>query len=120
MSLTYQPLTPDFAVAPQLQSADMQSLAEQGFKSVIINRPDGEGGPDQPRSDDVLQAAREAGLQARYQPVVSGAMTAADVAEFAALLHELPSPVLAFCRTGTRCANLFMAAQELGLDQGQG
>lgn len=120
MNVTYQTLTPDFSVAPQLQPADMQALADAGFKSVIINRPDGEGGPEQPRSDDVLQAARDAGLQARYQPVVSGAMTAADVAEFAGLLRDLPAPVLAFCRSGTRCTNLFLAAQEYGTDQSQG
>ena len=120
MSLNYQTLTPAFAVAPQLQSDDMQSLADAGFKSVIINRPDGEGGPDQPRSEDVLRAARDAGLQARYQPVVSGAMTAADVAEFSALLRELPAPVLAYCRTGTRCTHLFLAAQEHASDQTQG
>ena len=120
MSFSYQSLTPDFAVAPQLQADDMQSLADAGFKSVIINRPDGEGGPDQPRSADVLRAAQDAGLQARYQPVISGAMTAADVAEFSALLHTLPAPVLAYCRSGTRCANLFLAAQEYGADQTQG
>lgn len=120
MSLSYQTLTPDFSVAPQLQPADMRALADAGFKSVIINRPDGEGGPEQPLSDDVLRAAREAGLQARYQPVVSGAITAADVAEFAGLLRELPAPVLAFCRSGARCANLFQAAREYGVDQTQG
>ena len=120
MSLSYQTLTQDFAVAPQLQSADMQALAAAGFKSVIINLPDGEGGPDQPRSEEVLRAARDAGLQARYQPVVSGAMTVADVAEFSALLKELPAPVLAYCRTGTRCTHLFLAAQEYGADQTQG
>ncbi len=49
MSLSYQSLSPDFAVSPQLQPADMQALAAAGFKSVIINRPDGEGGSDQPR-----------------------------------------------------------------------
>ncbi|WP_368643337.1 TIGR01244 family sulfur transferase [Castellaniella ginsengisoli] len=120
MNPNYQTLTPAFSVAPQLQPADMQALADAGFKSVIINRPDGEGGPEQPLSDDVLRAAQAAGLQARYQPVVSGAITAADVAEFASLLQELPAPVLAFCRSGTRCTNLFMAAREHGLDQTQG
>jgi protein tyrosine phosphatase (PTP) superfamily phosphohydrolase (DUF442 family) len=29
------------------------------------------------------------------------------------LLGELPKPVLAFCRSGTRTANLFRAAQRL-------
>jgi uncharacterized protein (TIGR01244 family) len=41
-------------------------------------------------------------------------MTAADVVRFAELLRTLPGPVLAYCRTGTRCTNLFAAAQQLG------
>jgi uncharacterized protein (TIGR01244 family) len=42
--------------------------------------------------------------------VVSGGMTPADVARFAELLKELPAPVLAYCRTGTRCTYLYQAA----------
>ncbi len=117
MNASYHSLTPDFAVAPQLGPADMQALADAGFRSVIINRPDGEGGPQQPLSADVLQAARKAGLQARYQPVVSGAITVVDVADFARLLHELPAPVLAYCRSGARCTQLFQAVQ--GTEQNQ-
>ena len=86
----------------------------RSYKSVIINRPDFEGGPDQPTAADVSRAAQEAGLQIEYQPVVGSAMTAADVARFAELLRTLPGPVLAYCRTGTRCTNLFAAAQQLG------
>lgn len=112
MTLSYHVLADDFAVAPQLGPEDMQPLAEAGFKSVIINRPDGEGGPEQPRSEDVMGAAREAGLQVRYQPVVSGAITAEDVVQFSQLLRELPGPVLAYCRSGARCTNLFQAARE--------
>lgn len=113
MSFSFTALTPDFSVAPQLQPEDMQALADAGFKSVIINRPDGEGGPDQPPAADVLKAADEAGLQARYQPVDSGAITPEDVQQFAGLLHELPAPVLAFCRSGGRCTRLFQAAAAL-------
>ncbi|WP_323018110.1 TIGR01244 family sulfur transferase [Castellaniella sp.] len=120
MSVSYQSLAPDFAVTGQLQPADMQALADAGFKSVIINRPDGEDGPSQPLSADVLRAAEAAGLQARYQPVVSGAMTAADVADFSHLLQELPGPVLAFCRSGGRCTKLFQASQESAPHQSQG
>src|SRR5690606_10458169 len=82
------------------------------YKSVIINRPDGEGGPEQPASADVIAAARAAGLAVEYQPVVSGAMTTDDVARFKQLLKELPAPVLAYCRSGTRCTHLFAAATE--------
>ena len=113
MSVPYKSLSDTFAVAPQLGPEDMDELARAGFKSVIINRPDGEGGPDQPASDAVIEAARAAGLEARYQPVVSGAITQADVADFAGLLHALPGPILAYCRSGGRCTSLYQAAREL-------
>ena len=81
-------------------------MAAAGYKSVIINRPDFEGGPDQPTAADVSKAAQAAGLRIEYQPVVGSAMTIADVQRFAELLRTLPGPVLAYCRTGTRCTNL--------------
>ncbi len=110
MSTPISSLTEDFAVAPQLAAADMAAVAAAGFKSVIINRPDFEGGPDQPTAASVMEAARAAGLTVEYQPVVSGGMTAQDVTRFAELLETLPAPVLAYCRTGTRCTVLYRAA----------
>jgi len=112
MSLPIRPITASFAVAPQLGPDDMPEVAAAGYRSIIINRPDFEGGPDQPTAAAVSQAALDAGLQVQYQPVVSSAMTAADVARFAELLDRLPTPILAYCRTGTRCATLYAAALE--------
>ncbi|ARP91809.1 TIGR01244 family protein [Bordetella genomosp. 9] len=114
MSVPINRLTETFAVAPQLSPDDMAAVAAAGFKSVIINRPDYEGGPDQPTAAQVSEAALNAGLKVEYQPVVSGGMTADDVVRFSKLLQTLPAPVLAYCRTGTRCTNLFMAAQQMG------
>lgn len=113
MPLPINPLTDTFAVSPQLAPEDMQAVADAGFKSVIINRPDMEGGPSQPLSAEVMQAARAAGLAVEYQPVVSGAMTSDDVQRFAQLLDTLPAPVLAYCRSGTRCTHLYHAAKSL-------
>ncbi|AOB29996.1 hypothetical protein AKI39_03795 [Bordetella sp. H567] len=112
MSVPINRLTESFAVAPQLSPDDMAAVAAAGFKSVIINRPDYEGGPDQPTAAAVSEAALNAGLQVEYQPVISGGMTADDVARFGQLLEKLPQPVLAYCRTGTRCTNLFVASQQ--------
>lgn len=113
MGVPVNRLTENFAVAPQLSASDMAAVAALGYKSVIINRPDFEGGPDQPLASEVMDAAREAGLQVEYQPVVSGAITAHDVARFAELLNTLPGPVLAYCRSGARCTNLYQAAKTL-------
>ncbi len=113
MSVPVNRLSETLAVAPQLAPEDMAAVAEAGYRSVIINRPDYEGGQSQPASADVMQAARQAGLEVVYQPVVSGAMTLEDVQRFKQLLAELPGPVLAYCRTGTRCTNLFQASQQI-------
>lgn len=112
MTLQLVSITDTFAVAPQLMAADMQKVADAGFKSVIINRPDFEGGPDQPASTDVMMAAQQAGLTIEYQPVVSGRMTPVDVQRFAELLNEMPQPILAYCRSGARCTHLYYAATE--------
>ncbi len=112
MSVQVSSITDTFAVAGQLTAADMQAVADVGFKSVIINRPDHEGGPDQPLSADVIAAAKQVGLTVQYQPVVSGAITPSDVQRFGELLQEMPAPVLAFCRSGGRCTQLYRAATE--------
>ncbi|SAI45678.1 Uncharacterized protein conserved in bacteria [Bordetella ansorpii] len=113
MAAPIRPLSPDFAVAPQLTPEDMADVAAAGYKSVIINRPDYEGGADQPTAAEVSKAAQALGLRIEYQPVVSGAMTMDDVVRFAELLRELPGPVLAYCRSGTRCTNLYANAQQI-------
>lgn len=112
MAIEVKPITDYFAVAPQLGPEHMAGVAEAGFKSVIINRPDQEGGAEQPLSADVIKAALDAGLQIEYQPVVSGSITTDDVAYFQELLSRLPRPILAYCRSGGRCSDLFAAANE--------
>ena len=104
-------LSADLSVAPQLDESAMAELAHAGFKSVINNRPDHEGGPDQPTSASMQSAALAAGLAYVYQPVNPAVQSAEEVAQFRALVSTLPKPVVAFCRTGTRCGKLFQAAQ---------
>lgn len=112
MTLEYHNLNDNFAVAPQLQPEDMQVLANTGFKSVIINRPDFEGGTEQPTSAAVTAAAQAAGLTVEYLPVISGQISPTDVQQFAALIDRLPTPILAYCRSGSRSAQLYQAATE--------
>ena len=93
-------------VTPQVDPANMQALADAGFRSIISNRPDGEE-QDQPDWAAIERAAREAGMEARHIPVTPGAIAEDDVARFGAALEELPAPVLGFCRTGMRAATLW-------------
>lgn len=116
MSFEFYPLSDQLAVAGQLNSEDMAEVARAGFKSVIINRPDFEEGPQQPLAKDVMQAAQAAGLAVVYQPVVSGQLTLEDAKTFKKHLSNLPRPILAYCRSGGRCSSLFHAAQALSQD----
>jgi uncharacterized protein (TIGR01244 family) len=110
MTFPYQRLSEAIAVAPQLGPEAMAEAAAAGFKSVINNRPDYEGGPDQPTSASVAAAALAAGLQYVWQPVAPSMQSADDIARFAELVATLPRPILAFCRTGTRSGKLARAA----------
>src|SRR6185295_12478379 len=104
------PLSPDLSVAPQLGPQAMAAVAQAGFKSVINNRPDFEGGPTQPTNASIEEAAKAAGLAYAFLPVASGYQSPEEVARFAELLATLPKPILAFCRSGTRSGKLFRAA----------
>ena len=105
-----QRLSADVCVAPQLDPAAMAWAAQAGFKSVINNRPDFEAGPAQPTNAAIEAAAIKAGLRYAYLPVAPAVQTPEEVARFAALLAELPKPILAFCRSGTRSGKLYRAA----------
>jgi len=110
MTLAVQRLTAEIAVAGQLDPAAMAEAAAAGFRSVVNNRPDFEGGPTQPTSASIEAAARAAGLEYAFLPVAPSVQTADEIARFAELLESLPKPILAFCRSGTRSGRLVRAA----------
>jgi uncharacterized protein (TIGR01244 family) len=110
-SLPLRALAEDVFVAPQLEPAAMAEAARAGFRSVVNNRPDFEGGPDQPTTASLEQAARAAGLEYRFLPVGPMVQTPAEAQALAGLLAELPRPLLLFCRSGARSTKLFVAAQ---------
>jgi len=111
--LPLRPVADDVFVAPQLAPADLAAVARAGFRSVINNRPDFEGGADQPTSAAMADAAAAAGLEYRYLPVNGAYQSPEEIAAFAALLQALPRPVLAFCRSGARSTRLFVAASSV-------
>ncbi|WP_374431501.1 TIGR01244 family sulfur transferase [Ideonella dechloratans] len=110
-TLPLQAIAPDVYVAPQMAPEAMAELARLGFKAVINNRPDFEGGPEQPTSAAVEAAAVAAGLQYRHLPVQGAYQSPEEIAAFGTLLDELPRPLLAFCRSGARSTKLYTASR---------
>lgn len=98
------------SVAPQITPDALSELAAMGFRSVICNRPDGEA-PDQPGIDEMAAAAAAAGLEFRALPLAPGQLTPTLIEDFGAALDEMPGPVLAYCRSGTRSATLWALSQ---------
>ncbi len=112
-TLSLQPLSPEACASPQLDPAAMRAVAEAGFRSVINNRPDFEGGPAQPTTQALEAAALEAGLQYAYLPVSPGQITPHDVNLLTTLLKTLPKPILLFCRSGARSSHLYQLADQV-------
>ena len=103
-------VTDEVSVAPQISVADVAEIAAAGFRSIVCKRPDGESG-DQVAFAEIEAAAKEAGLEIVWQPVISAAMTDLDAVRFGEIVDDLPKPVLAYCRSGTRCAALWSLSQ---------
>ena len=105
-----RPLTKEFAVSPQIDAAHIKEIAGAGFQSILCNRPDGEEF-GQPEFESIEQAAKAEGLEIRSIPIVSGMITPEALADFDAALKDLPKPILAYCRSGTRCTMLWAAVE---------
>jgi uncharacterized protein (TIGR01244 family) len=109
-----QRIDDSISISPQLAPSDMTSLAAAGFRSVINNRPDHEGGADQPTSAQMEAAASAAGLAYAFLPVSPSLQTPEQIDGFRRLLDTLEKPIVAFCRSGTRSGKLVRAAREAG------
>lgn len=95
-------LTDDFAVSPQIAIADLPGIWQAGFRTLICNRPDGEDS-GQPNVADVEAAARALGFEFAHISADSGKAAMPHAIETRRFLNDAPKPVLAYCRSGTRC-----------------
>ena len=105
----FRSVTPTFAVSPQISATDVAAAAAAGFTLIINNRPDGEA-PGQPDGSAIEAAARAAGLDYLYAPVV-GRPSADQVEAVRRAVDGASGKVLAFCRSGTRSINTWSLGQ---------
>lgn len=99
-------LNADLSVSPQVAPSDLPAIAAAGFKTIVCNRPDGEGN-DQPLFHEIEEAAKQAGIEAHYLPVETGKVGDDDAETFGTLLDSVRKPALAYCRSGTRSVTLW-------------
>lgn len=103
-------LTPDYSVSTQIDPEDVATIADMGFRAIMCNRPDGESA-DQTPVAEIRAKAEALGLAFAYVPVISGGIAPQNVTAFQEALGDLPTPVLAYCRSGTRCRILWEMSQ---------
>jgi uncharacterized protein (TIGR01244 family) len=104
-----RPLNDRFAVAPQITPEDIPAVKAAGYVAVVNNRPDEEEA-GQPSGDAVRAAAEAAGLAYTAIPVTHAGFSHPQLDAMTAALAAADGPVLAFCRSGTRSANLWALA----------
>ena len=109
-----QPLSENLTVSGQLDNKTFQLLLKQGFKSVIVNRPDQEMGNNISVSQ-LRNIAEQSHVSVIYQPIENGKITQTDIIEFAKYYNELPKPILMICKSGYRSSELFNQAYKQGL-----
>ncbi|EHH68853.1 bifunctional protein tyrosine phosphatase family protein/NAD(P)/FAD-dependent oxidoreductase [Gluconobacter morbifer] len=104
-------LSETYAVSPQITPEEIPQLKKDGFHSILCVRPDGES-PGQPTAQDIADAARAEGLGFASIPVVAGTLPDAETVQaMRKALGTLTGPVLGYCRSGTRAAQLWALAQ---------
>jgi uncharacterized protein (TIGR01244 family) len=104
-----RPLTDAYAVAPQIDPADMAAIKAAGFAVVIDNRPDGEIPPSH-HTEVMAKAAEAAGLRFIANPVIGGMLTEANVIAQAEAIASAEGPILAYCASGNRSSVVWALA----------
>ena len=104
-------LTDTLSVAGQITPQDIPGIAAQGITVVVCNRPDGEV-PQQATMDEIEAACNATGLLFVRYPVTAMDFPGPDLEGLGDLFDDPGQSVLAYCRTGTRCANLWVATRD--------
>jgi len=104
-------LTDTVAVSAQITPENVAEIAAAGYQVLVNNRPDGEEA-NQPANAEIEAAATAAGLEYHYLPITAMNFPGPGFAQMSDLFDDPARPVLAFCRTGTRCPNLWVASRE--------
>lgn len=91
------------AVGEVPTAAEIEILANAGFRSLLNTQPDGEVERLMP-SADAEALAKAAGLAYRHLPIPSRRPDQASLDAFAAAVGTMPRPIYACCYSGARTA----------------
>ncbi|WP_099864611.1 TIGR01244 family sulfur transferase [Pararhizobium haloflavum] len=96
----------EYSVSSQIAVEDVKTVKDQGFKSIVCHRPDGEA-PEQTGFADIKAEAERLGLEIRQVPFGAEGVSADQVHAFVDCLDEMPRPMLGYCRSGARSTKIY-------------
>ena len=106
----FRKLNSNFSVSGQFGVSDLLKARNYGFHTVLNNRPDHEPGVTISSAEAGL-LAKENGLNYLHDPMENHLIYRDETIDrFIKNLVGKPGPVLAYCRTGTRCTILWALA----------
>ena len=105
-----RPLSPQFAVSPQISAEDVPAIAAAGYTTILCNRPDMEVPPSH-QAEAIGAAAAAAGLAFVVHPVTHHGMNMALIEDQKAHMDAADGPILAYCASGTRSAIVWSLTQ---------
>ncbi len=107
--MTIYRLSDSCAVAGQIQPSDVAALADEGYTTIVCNRPDGEEF-GQPLAADVAAECEARGIAFHFIPIDRSGLTMDMVEQFRRAVDESQGPLLAYCRSGQRCSVIWQAS----------
>jgi uncharacterized protein (TIGR01244 family) len=105
-----RPITPNYAVSPQIDPGDMPAIRSAGFAGIICNRPDEEVAFEV-QAQTMRIAAEAAGLTFDVIPVTHQTLNMDMVRDQMEVLDTAKGPVLAYCASGTRSSIVWCLGQ---------
>jgi sulfide:quinone oxidoreductase len=98
----------NYYVSSQISEKDLDSLKNEGFSLVVCNRPNGEE-ENQIDFELIQKGCESIGLTFINLPMIPGDLQSELILETKKILDK-NQKTLAYCRTGTRCINLWACA----------
>jgi sulfide:quinone oxidoreductase len=90
--MNYARLSDNYSVAPQIQAADVEFFAGEGFTTLICNRPDGED-TGQPPSAAIRDACEQHGIEFHMIPMQGRMLSPETVSQFLDVMSNASGPV---------------------------
>jgi sulfide:quinone oxidoreductase len=112
MTLAINQLNNDFSYTSQIELDDIVEIVSLGFKTIINNRPDFEGGTEQPNSEALEAIVLSHGISYVHIPVIPNNIEPHQLEKFREAYAKAPKPILGFCKTGNRASTMCKLALE--------